>query len=217
MHKTIPKKIKAIIFDMDGTLVDSIPYHKEVWLSFLKKHSIFLDPEDFLTKNQGHIDEMIRRFFGQGLPHEKVKILGQEREKAFRDLYRHNIKEINGLTDFLIKMREMNIKASLATLGYTQNIDLVLDELNIRGFFHSITGGHEVRKGKPDPEIYHLALEKLALKNTDCVVIEDSISGVTSARQAGIEVIGITTSHTENELIANGCFSTISNFHDLIL
>jgi len=60
-------------------------------------------------------------------------------------------------------------------------------------------------------------LEKLALKNIDCVVIEDSIGVITSARRAGIEVIGITTSHTENELIANGCFAAISNFHELIL
>jgi len=69
------------------------------------------------------------------LPYKKVKALGQEREKTFRNLYRSNIKEIQGLTGFLMKMREMKIKAFLATLGDTPNIDLVLDELNIRKFF----------------------------------------------------------------------------------
>ena len=111
----------------------------------------------------------------------------------------------------------MKIKASLATMSDTPSIDLVLNELNIRKFFHSITNGHEIQKGKPDAEIYNLALKKLGLKNTDCLIIEDSIGGITSARRAGIEVIGITTSHAEDELIANGCFSVISNFHDLIL
>ncbi len=217
MNKTIGKKIKAIIFDMDGTLVDSIPFHREVWISFLKKHGIILAPEDFLKQDHGNIYDMIRHFFGQDIPDEKVKDLGQEREKTYRDLYRHNIHEISGLTSFLTKMSDKNLIASLATMSDIPSIDLVLDELNIRKFFHSITNGHEIYRGKPDAEIYNLALKKLALKNSDCVVIEDSIGGVTSARQAGIEVIGITTSHTKNELIANGCFSTISNFDELIL
>ena len=217
MSKLMTKNVKAIIFDMDGTLVDNIPFHREAWISFLKKHNIILAPEDFLKQDHGNIYEMIRHFFGRDLPYEKVKVLGQEREKAYRDLYRNNIKEIDGVTVFLKKMSEMKIKASLATMSDTPSIDLVLNELNIRKFFHSITNGHEIQKGKPDAEIYNLALKKLGLKNTDCLIIEDSIGGITSARRAGIEVIGITTSHAEDELIANGCFSVISNFHDLIL
>jgi len=210
------KEIKAIIFDMDGTLVDNIPFHIEAWLSFLKKYNIILTAEDLLAQNKGNIDEMIRHFFGQGLPYEKVKDLGQEREKMYRDLYRHHVKEIEGLTGLLIKMCEMNIKASLATMSDTPNINLVLDTLNIRKYFHSITGGLEIQRGKPDAEIYELALKKLGLKNTDCLVVEDSIGGITSARLAGIEVIGIPTSHSKNELITHGCISTISNFLQLI-
>ena len=107
--------------------------------------------------------------------------------------------------------------ASLATMSSKPSIDLVFDELNIRTFFHSITNGLEIRKGKPDPEIYKVVLRKLGLKNIECVVIEDSIGGITSASKAGIDVIGITTSHTENELMENGCHATISNYYDLIL
>lgn len=217
MNKLIPKKIKAIIFDMDGTLVDNIPFHREAWISFLKKHGIILAPEDFLKQDHGNIYDMIRHFFGQDLSDKNVKALGHEREKTYRDLYRPSIHEIPGLTGFLTKMRDKNLIASLATMSDAPSIDLVLDELKIRTFFHSITNGHEIQRGKPDPEIYQIALEKLALKNTDCIVIEDSIGGITSARRAGIEVIGITTSHTENELIGNGCFSAISNFHELNL
>lgn len=113
--------------------------------------------------------------------------------------------DFRGLTSFLTKMHDKNLIASLATMNDTPSIDLVIDALNIRTFFHSITNGHEIRQGKTDPEIYQIALEKLALKSTECIVIEDSIGDITSARQAGIEVIGITTSHTENELVENGC------------
>lgn len=209
--------IKAIIFDMDGTLVDNISFHKDAWLLFLKKHNSILDPEQFQAQNHGNIDEMIRRFFGQDLSDDEVKELGQEKERIYRDMYRNHIKEIYGLTNFLNKMKRLNIIAALATMGDTPNIDFILGELNVRPYFSSITGGHEIVRGKPDSEIFDLSLAKLNLKNTDCVVVEDSIGGVISALNAGIRVIGITTSHTHEELKSNGCFYTISNFDELDL
>lgn len=207
--------LKAIIFDMDGTLVDSIPFHKEAWLIFLKKHNVLLNPEEFQAQNHGNIDEMIRRFFGQDLPDEKVIQLGQEKENTYRELYKNHIHEIAGLTSLLNKMNDLEIKASLATMGDTPNIDFVLDKLSIKKYFHSLTGGHEITNGKPDAEIFNLALKKLNLNSSDCIVIEDSIDGVISATQAGIKVIGITTSYSEDELKANGCFYVISDFHEL--
>lgn len=210
-------KTKAIIFDMDGTLVDNIPFHKNAWLLFLKKYNILLDPENFQAQNHGNIEEMIKRFFGQDIPDEKVKELGQEKEQTYRDLYKNHIKEIYGLTELLNKMKNQGIIAALATMGDKPNIDFVLDELKIRPYFYSITGGHEILKGKPDAEIFELTLKKMNLKNTDCVVIEDSLGGVISARQAGIRVVGITTSHTADELERSGCFYTISDFKELDL
>lgn len=207
--------LKAIIFDMDGTLIDNIPFHKEAWLSFLKRHDILLNPEEFQAQNHGNIDEMIKRFFGQNLRDEKVKELGQEKEKTYRDLYKNHIQEIAGLTNLLNKMKDLEIKASLATMGDTPNIDFVLDELSIRKFFHSVTGGHEITRGKPDAEIFNLALKKMNLNSADCIVVEDSIGGIISARQAGIKVIGITTSHSRDELKASGCFHVVSDFVEL--
>lgn len=209
--------IKAIIFDMDGTLVDSIPFHKDAWLLFLKKHGIILAPEEFQAQNHGNIDEMIRRFFGKDLEEDKVKELGQEKERTYRAMYKSHIKEIQGLTDLLNKMNNQHIVAALATMGDMPNIDFVLDEINIRPYFSSITGGHEIVRGKPDSEIFNLALAKLNLKTTECIVIEDSLGGVISALNAGIRVVGITTSHSHEELQSNGCFYTISNFDELDL
>jgi HAD superfamily hydrolase (TIGR01509 family) len=217
INLTTIRNKKAIIFDMDGTLVDNIPFHRDAWILFLKNQGINLAPDDFIRQDHGNIYEMIRHFFGRNLPDEKVKELGQEREETYRSSYQGKVKAIEGLESLLNKMSEVNVKASLATMSDTPSIDLVIDELNIRNFFHSITGGLEIRKGKPDPEIYELAVKKLGLKNTDCLVIEDSLGGIISARRAGIEVIGITTSHKKKELFEHGCISTISNFYDLIL
>ena len=212
-----PTSTKAVIFDMDGTLVDNMPFHKIAWLRFLSNHKINLTPEEFDEQNYGNIDEIVRRFFGEDMSDDKIKILGQEKEKAYRDLYRNHVKEINGLTDFLHKLSDLDIKAAIATMGDTPNIDFILDELGIRPYFHSITGGHEVSRGKPDAEIFELSLKKLNLKNHECIVIEDSIGGVLSAIQAGIDVIGITTSHTSGELKKNGCIYTIHDYTDIDL
>jgi beta-phosphoglucomutase len=206
---------KAIIFDMDGTLVDNMQFHIEAWLVFLKKHNILLNPREFQAQNRGNIDEMIRRFFGMEIPYEKVRELGQEKESIYRSSYRNYIKEIKGLTGFLTKMRENNIRAALATMGDMPNIDFILDELGIRSFFCSITGGHEITRGKPDPEIFELSLKKLGLSNKDCIVVEDSIDGVKSALNAGIKAIGITTSHNGEELRRNGCFYTMPDFAEM--
>jgi len=210
-------KIKAILFDMDGTLVDSIPFHQASWVSFLKKHNIVLDPEQFQAQNHGNIEEMIKRFFGAAISDEKRIELGNEKEVMYRDLYRLQIREIDGLTDFLKALNKQKITVALATMGDQTNIGFILDAIKIRPYFQYITGGNEIVKGKPDPEIYELSLKKMNLKNTDCVVIEDSIDGVLSAQKAGIKVIGITTSQTADELTKAGCFYTISDYRDLDL
>ncbi len=203
---------KAIIFDMDGTLVDNIPFHKKAWMTFLSNYNINLNAEQFQAQNHGNIDEMIRRFFGEDISVDEVKKLGQEKEDIYRDLYWVSIKEIKGLTDFLIKIRDLGLQSSLATNGDIPNINFILTELKVRSYFHSITGGHEITRGKPDPEIFELALKKIGLKSNECIVIEDSQGGIISAQKAGIEVIGITTSYTSDELMKMGCVGTISDY-----
>jgi HAD superfamily hydrolase (TIGR01509 family) len=212
---SISNSIKAIIFDMDGTLVNSIPFHKESWLIFLKNHNMDLRPEEFQSRNRGNIVEMMRQFFGEDTTEETIRILGDEKERLYQDLYREHIKEIEGLTQFLGKITNQGIKTALATMGDTRNIDFILDNLNIRSYFHTITGGHEITRGKPDPEIYELCLKKLNLERKDCIVIEDSPVGIISAKRAGLKVIGITTSCSSEELKDQGCFHTIPDYRNL--
>jgi len=202
---------------MDGTLVDSIPFHQASWVTFLKKHGIVLDPEQFQTQNHGNIEEMIKRFFGTAISDEKLIELGNEKEELYRNSYRKHIREIDGLTGFLHTLKRQNIQAALATMGDPTNIDFILDAIKVRPFFQCITGGNEILKGKPDPEIYELSLKKMNLKSSECIVIEDSVDGVLSAKKAGMKVIGITTSHTADELKKIGCFYTISDFRELDL
>ncbi len=207
---------KAVIFDMDGTLVDSIPFHKVAWIRFLRNHGIYLNEESFQAQNHGTIEEMMFRFFGSDLTKSQLHEYSEEKERTYRELYRPQIKEVEGLTSFLESIFLQKVRIGLATMGDQHNIDFTIDSLGIRRFFHSTTGGHEVRKGKPEPEIYELSLRKMETKASDCMAIEDSIGGVQSAISAGIKVIGITTTHSREELLDFGCIRTIDKFDELL-
>lgn len=207
---------KAVIFDMDGTLVDSIPYHKKAWLKFLRNHEIHLDAESFYAENHGTIEEMMFRFFGSGLTESQLFQFSEEKERIYRELYRPQIKEVGGLANFLGSIFLQKVRIGLATMGDQNNIDFTLDSLGVRHFFHSTTGGHEVKKGKPDPEIYELALRKVGMKASECLAFEDSIGGIRSAISAGINVFGITTTHSSEELLDYGCVRAIDSFRELL-
>lgn len=210
------KGIQAVFFDMDGTLVDSIPFHQEAWLTFLGNHGIHLRPEDFHAQNHGTIHEMIRRFFPHESSREKRMELGEEKEITFRNIYKPYLKEINGLTPFLERLKNAEISLHLSTMGDQNNIDFTLDGLGIRQFFDTITGGHEVLKGKPDPEIFLKSLEKSGVKPDKALVFEDSGGGIRSAKAAGLKVIGIASTHSKKELIEMGCETAFSNFKEIL-
>nr|WP_262697308.1 HAD family phosphatase [Chryseobacterium nematophagum] len=97
-------------------------------------------------------------------------------------------------------------------MGIPSSIDFILDGLNVKRFFQQITGGVEVVKGKPDPEIFLKTLDKLQIEGKDAMVVEDSIGGIKAALAAGIKVVGITTTHSKEELLDNGCFQVIDDY-----
>lgn len=206
---------KAIIFDMDGTLVDNIPFHRDAWLEFLQKHGIHLNQYQFHAQNHGTIDEMMHRFFPQMKDPQQRYELGQEKERTYREMYRPHIREVKGLTPFLQTIQSNGIKTHLATMGDSPNIAFTLENLHISPFFESCIGGHEVQKGKPDPEIFLLSMQKGSLKPEECLVIEDSKGGILAAKRAGIPVVGISTSESKTTLLALGCDWVVADFEEL--
>ncbi|WP_326982157.1 HAD family phosphatase [Chryseobacterium sp. MYb264] len=208
---------KAIIFDMDGTLVDNIPYHEESWIIFLKEYGIIIEPENFSAQNHGTLDEMIIRFFGNDLSRERIHELGLAKENAYQHLYRQHLKEMEGLTSFLKKLKQNNIKTGLATMGIPSSIDFILGGLNIKAYFDEVTGGMEVLKGKPDPDIFLKTVEKLQVDGKDTLAVEDSMGGIQAAKEAGLKVVGITTTHSEEELMDNGCTFVIHDYANIDL
>lgn len=210
--------VKGVVFDMDGTLVDNMNFHQQAWFDFLAGYDIHFTEAEFQEKNVGIITEIVPKFFNRKLSREEIIILGNEKEAVYRNLYKEHIKALSGLEDFLKALQEAKISIALATAADKGNIDFTLDALGIRKYFTAITGSEEVTFGKPHPDVYLKSAAKLQLSPGQCVAFEDTPSGIRSASAAGMEVVGLATTHTREELLDYPLLSIIENYEspDLI-
>lgn len=203
----------GVIFDMDGVLVDSNPVHKKTLQSFFKKHDLEIS-EDFLRKKiYGRSNqEWIPDVYGN-VSREKLNRLADDKEKMFRDNFDPKSAMVPGLKGFLARLHQENIKMAVATSAPKENADFILSELSIGHYFDAVLDSSYVTKGKPHPEMYLKAAEALGLPPQQCLVFEDSLAGVESGIRAGAKVIGITTTHTSEEL--KDCVMVAGNFAEL--
>lgn len=183
----------ALIFDMDGVIVDSTPTHTEAWRRYLQRHGIDIPgiQERMLGK---HNAEIVRDFFATPeLDDDIVFQHGAEKEKLYREIIAPDLgnRMVSGIREFLHRHR--GIPMGVATNAEPANVDFVLDHAGIRKYFRAIVDGHEVERPKPFPDVYLRAAELLKTAPDDCVVFEDSPAGVQAAHAAGMRVVGITT------------------------
>ena len=194
-------KIEAILFDMDGVIVDNLPYHVDAWLLFCEKKKIPLTREIFYKELNGmNSKDTFEWLYKTRFSKAEILEMEEEKEEIYRAFYAAHRKPAPGLVDFLQTIKSAGIKTALATSAGQGNIDFTLDGIGLKSQFDVIVGGGEVNKGKPDPEIYLMAAQKLGVNPVNCWVIEDSLQGIKSGQAAGCQVVGITTSHTKEEL-----------------
>lgn len=189
----------AFIFDMDGVIVDSNPYHKIALQQFCEMHGYRLTEKDLREKIYGRTNkDWIPNLFGD-IERERAAAYAAEKEALYRDLYAAHIEPVAGLTDFLVALEKMGVPRAIATSAPLENVEFTLEKTGTRQFFDVILDESHVKRGKPDPEIYLKTASALNLAPDCCIVIEDSLSGVQAAKSAGNRVIGITTTHRREE------------------
>lgn len=205
---------RAVLFDMDGVVIDNLPYHVDAWLLYCERHGIPLTREIFYKDLNGlnskdTFEWLLKREFTR----EEINAFEEEKEEIYRGFYRPFLCPAPGLMDFLALLKVNGIKTALGTSAGPGNIDFILDGLGIRAQFDAVIGGAEVTKGKPDPEIYLRAAGLIQVSPEDCWVIEDSLQGIEAGLSAGMKVVGMTTSHSSEEL--SHTHITSPNFVDL--
>lgn len=189
----------AFIFDMDGVIADSNPYHKIALRQFCEQHGYRLTETDLREKIYGRTNkDWIPAVFGEIDP-ERVRAFAQEKEALYREIYAPHIQPVPGLVEFLEKLEQAGIPRAVATSAPRENVDFTLEKTATMRFFDVILDESFVSKGKPDPEIYRKTAAALGLPPERCIVFEDSFAGVEAARAAGSRVVAITTTHTREE------------------
>jgi len=185
----------ALIFDMDGVLVDSNPAHREAWAAFNRRYGIETTEEMHQRMYGRRNDAILRDFYGDDLPSEEIINRGAAKEALYREMIQSGAGDVlvAGVRDFLEYYREA--PKALATNAEPENVDFVLERFRLRPWFQAIVGGHQVQNPKPHPEVYLRASDLLGVAPANCIVFEDSYSGVQAGLAAGMRVIGIRTTH----------------------
>ncbi|HVY95064.1 MAG TPA: beta-phosphoglucomutase family hydrolase [Bryobacteraceae bacterium] len=190
-------KIRALIFDMDGVIVDSNPLHRESWAEYNRRHGVETT-EDMQQRMYGKRNDMIvRDFLGANLTDEEVFAHGAAKEALYREMLAPRLMEtlVPGLHAFL--ERHAALPKAVATNAEPPNVEFVLREAGLARFFQVIVDGHQVPNPKPHPDVYLRAADLLGVPTHECVVFEDSHGGVAAALAAGMRVIGIATTYSD--------------------
>jgi beta-phosphoglucomutase len=184
----------ALLFDMDGVIVHSMPFHIRAWNQYLAQHNI--DANHLNARMHGkHNHDLIREYFGDSLPHAEIQRIGNEKEALYRQLIAPTLEQelVPGLRAFLDDHRAT--PKAVASNAEPANVNFVLDQAALRSYFPVALDGYQVERGKPDPEIYLKAASLLEIEAADCIVFEDSQAGIDAGLAAGMTVVGINTNH----------------------
>ena len=209
--------IKGIIFDMDGTIVDSLPYHYEAWKIFFNENKVENFSEKLNEYKGGGTLDLMRTVYGNQYSKKELKKMSEDKEKIFRKIYKGEIKQILGFKKFLDELKSKDIMVGLASNAIRKNVSMIINELEIYDHFDSIICGDEVINGKPNPEMFNETIDRFNINKDECLIFEDSLEGVLAAKNSGVKVIGITSSSSNKVLKDAGCVMSISDYLDFKL
>lgn len=208
--------LKALIFDVDGTLSDTDPVHREAFTAFLEPHGIAVSHELFRAKFSGRTNAAIFAELFPGRDTAELARFADEKEALFRHLA-PELPPLAGLLDLLDWAQERGLKLAAVTNGPRINLEHAMEALGIRDRFEVLLAREDVERGKPDPMPYLTALGRLGIEASEAIVFEDSPSGIRSARSAGIFTFGLLTGQPAFTLREAGANATIADFRDPVL
>jgi len=205
--------LTAILFDLDGTLVNTDPIHYKVWQDILKDYGIEMDETFYKTRISGGLNQTIIPNILPQLSVEEVMQLAEDKEARFRELG-PELKRLAGLDEVLSWTEKHGLKRALVTNAPRKNVDFMLSTLGLTESFEAVILAEETTAGKPDPAPYKLALSSLNVVAEQALAFEDSPSGIIAAVGAGIFTVGIASTHEHEDLYKAGAKNVVADFTD---
>jgi beta-phosphoglucomutase-like phosphatase (HAD superfamily) len=208
---------RAFVFDMDGTMVDSMPFHARSWAEFAKRHDVAMPVDEILRRTTGRNGvECIRELFGADLPEERALRLIGEKEAIYRELFAPHFREVAGLREFMHAAQRRGMKVAVATAGDRHNIAFTLERLALAQAPDVVIGGDEGLPGKPEPALFLESARRLGIAPAGCVVFEDAPFGIEAARRAGMRAVALCTTHRPDELAGAHVVAQARDFQELM-
>ena len=207
----------ALIFDMDGTMIDSMPYHTLSWIEFCKRRGITIDVADLLARTTGRTGtECMGELFGRTMTAAEALPLVHEKEVIYRELFAPVFKEVAGFTTFAAKARSMGLKIGVGTAGDQHNIAFAMSHLKMPHAPEVIVGGDQGFAGKPQPAIFLEAARAMNTPPNNIIVFEDAPFGIEAARRGGMRAVAMCTSHSAAELAGPHVIASVKDYNELL-
>ena len=210
-------KVEALIFDMDGTMIDSMPAHRHSWVAFAALHGLAMPIDELMRRTTGRNGaECMSELFGRPVPHDEAWTLVREKERLYREAFAPpSFREVAGFRAFAAQARARGLKLGVGTAGDRHNIAFAFEHLALDHAPHAVVGGDEGLPGKPEPAIFLEVARRLGVAPAHCVVFEDAPLGIEAARRAGMRAVAVTTGHGADELAGAHVLAAIDHYHGL--
>jgi len=192
--------VKALAWDLDGVIADTAPSHFLAWQRLARDRGIAFTESDFKQAFGKRNPEIIAEKFGADIPDHEMETLARRKEEVFRRIIGRSIKPFPGALNLMLSLKAAGWKMAVVSSTPIENLELILGSLQIIGLLETVVSDKDVSRGKPDPEGFLLATERLGATPGSCVVIEDAIAGVSAAKDAAMKCVAVTNTHTAERL-----------------
>lgn len=206
-------KLKGLLFDMDGTLVDNLAYHFMAFDAYAKREGFTLLEPVSLKINGMHSNDIFPLLLGNEVVAQYgLDRLNREKEEVYRDMYRPKIAPIVGVIELLKEAKKAGVKCAIGSSGCRENVEMIIEGLGIADLIDGSISGSDVTHGKPHPEIFTKAHELLGLKAEECIVVEDAVNGIVAGVRAGCKCLAVTTTATAEVLAEAGASLCVEDY-----
>lgn len=210
IKKELIASYKGFIFDIDGTIIDSMKVHLKAWQKTLENHGLHLSLKEVGEKAYGINPEIVKRTLGDHLSEEEIENISNEKESLFRSSFNPEEDVVKGFIHFADELKRRNLPMVIGSAAPPENIDYFMERLGIRHYFKGIVSEDHVQKGKPAPEVFLKAARIIQVPNEQCIVFEDSPSGAEASAKAGSQTIAVLTTKSRSD------FKEVPNVIDFI-
>ena len=210
--------LRAVLWDMDGTLIDSEEYHWLSWRDAMSDEGLPITRDQFLASFGQRNDSILRGWLGPSTTRERIDRIGDAKEALYRQRVRERgIQFLPGVSHWVHELHEQGWRQAIASAAPRANVETILEVLHTADCFQAIVSAEDVHRGKPDPEVFLTAAAKLDVPPQRCVVVEDALHGIEAARAAGMKSIAVTRKPLPADVVVPSLDQLAPNIFDSLI